>query len=143
MNEIKLIKLFISCPSDIIDEQDSIQFVTNEINKTSGKHNNFYLELLNRKVDTYTQIGEDAQDVINNQIDSQYDILIGVLWQKIGTQTNRDKSGTIEEINRSIKNNKEFLIYFKTLPPDSLNSININELSKIQDFKNELNYYEN
>ena len=139
MKAIQQIKIFISCPSDIIDELNSIEIVVQEINKTSGKQNGYSLELLNWETDTYTQIGDDPQDVINTQIESEYDILVGLLWQKVGTPTKRDKSGTIEEINRAIENKeKEQLIYFKTTPPENLNLIDLDQLSKINEFKKEL-----
>ena len=139
MKEIKQIKIFISCPGDIVDELSSIRLVIEEINKTAGKQNLYSLELLNWKTDTYTQIGDDAQDVINKQIEPEYDILVGLMWQKVGTPTKRDKSGTIEEINRAIASKeKEFLIYFKTTPPENLNLINLDHLSVINQYKKEL-----
>lgn len=138
MKEIKQIKLFIACPNDIIDEKKRIKLITEEINKTSGKQNSFSLELLNWDMDTYTQIGSDAQDVINLQIDNQYDILIGILWKKIGTPTKRGKSGTIEEINRAISNiEKEQLIFFKTTSVP-INEIDTEQLSKVNTYKKEL-----
>jgi hypothetical protein len=139
MNQVKLINLFVSCPSDIKEELASIKFIIDEINKTSGRQNSFRIDFLNWAIDTYSQIGEDAQDVINNQIEPLYDIIVGIIWQKIGTQTKRDKSGTIEELNRAINNkDKEFLIYFKTTPPDSLNEINIDNFVKVKEYKNDL-----
>ncbi len=139
MQQVQLIKLFISCPNDIKEEVDSISLIIDEINKTSGRQNSYSLEFLNYLKDTYTQIGDDAQDVINKQLDPQYDILVGILWQKIGTKTKRDKSGTIEEINRAIGDKgKEFLIYFKITPPESINAIDLNQLKKVQKFKSDL-----
>lgn len=139
MKEIKLIKLFISCPSDLKPEIDSIKIVVDTINKTSGRQNSYFLECLNWTQDTYTQIGEDAQDVINKQIDSEYDILIGLIWLKVGTPTKRDQSGTIEEINRAIDSDKkEFLIYFKTASPENLNDLDLGQYAKVKSFKSEL-----
>lgn len=61
------------------------------------------------------------------------------MWQKIGTPTKRDKSGTVEEINRALKNStKEKLIYFKTTPPENLNLIDITQLGEIIAYKKEL-----
>ncbi len=139
MKTVKQIKIFIAHPEDIVDELSSIQLITDEINKTSGKQNSYHLDLLNWKTDTYTQVGTDAEEVILNQLEGEYDILVGLLWRIIGTPTKRDKSGTIEEINRSVSNKeKERLIYFKTTPPDNLNKIDIDQLSKINSFKKEL-----
>jgi len=137
MKDIKQIKLFISCPGDIIDELNSIEVIVKEINKTFGELSNFSIQIVHWNEDTYTDIGEDGQEVINNQI--EYDILIGILWMKLGTPTKRDKSGTVEEINRAISNpKKQQLLYFKTAAPTNLNSINTSELDKIRSFKQEL-----
>ena len=69
MKQIQQIKLFISCPGDIKDELDSIRLIIEEINKTSGRQNGYMIECLNWNVDTYSQIGDDPQEVINNQLD--------------------------------------------------------------------------
>lgn len=46
---MKQIKLFVSCPGDIIDELDSIRLVIDDINKTIGEQNSYDLKLLNWK----------------------------------------------------------------------------------------------
>lgn len=139
MNQIKLIRLFISCPSDIVDEIESIKSIIEETNKLSGKQNSFRLEFINWKQDTFTDVGIDGQDVINRQVEDNYDILVGIIWQKLGTPTLRDISGTVEEINNAIRNiNKNQLVYFKTKTPDNLNDINIEELQRIKKYKEDL-----
>jgi len=138
MKEVKQIKLFVSCPGDISDELDSIKLVVQDINDTIGEYSSYVIKILNWKTDTYTQIGSDAQEVINEQIDSKYDILLGLIWSRIGTPTKRDKSGTVEEINRALSNNdKEQLIYFKTTSID-ITKIDVNQIGKINDFKKDL-----
>lgn len=137
MKEIKQINLFISCPGDIKDELNSIEVIVKEINKTTGKIGGFSIQIVHWNEDTYTDLGEDGQEIINNQIN--YDILIGILWMRLGTPTKRDKSGTVEEINRAIENSeKQQLIYFKTATPSNLNSINTTELNEVIQFKKEL-----
>ncbi len=139
MKQVKQIKLFVSCPGDISHELDSIKLIVDEINKTSGEQNSYVLRLISWKTDTYTQKGSDAQEVINNQIEGQYDVLIGLLWLRLGTPTKRDKSGTVEEINRALNNKeKEQLIYFKTEAPTDITKINPEELLKINEFKKDL-----
>lgn len=137
MKEIKQINLFISCPGDIKDELNSIEVIVKEFNKTFGKISNFTIQIVHWNEDTYTDIGEDGQDIINNQID--YDILIGIIWMRLGTPTKREKSGTVEEIKRAINNSKkQQLVYFKTATPSNLNSINTSELNDVMLFKQEL-----
>ena len=137
MKDIKQINIFISCPGDITDELNSIELIVKEINKTFGELNGFALRIVHWSEDTYTDIGEDGQEIINNQI--EYDILVGILWMRLGTPTKRDKSGTVEEINRAIVNpNKQQLIYFKTTSPNNINAINTSDLNEIRIFKKEL-----
>lgn len=139
MKVINQIKIFISCPGDIKAELDSIRLIVEEVNKTSGRQNSYFIETLNWTTDTYTQVGEDPQDVINSQLESEYDILVGLMWLRFGTPTKRDKSGTVEEINRAIKaGNKELLLYFKTTPPENINSLDLEQLTNIREFKKEL-----
>lgn len=135
MKSITQIKIFISTTREIREEVDSIKLIVEEINKTSGRQSGFTIESLKWDLDTYTQVGDDAQEVINKQLGNQYDILVAILWQRIGTPTKRDKSGTIEEINCAITNKKELLVYFKTTTPESLNLIDLDELAKINAFK--------
>jgi len=137
VKDIKQINLFISCPGDIKDELNSIEVIVKEINKIFGEISDFKIQIVHWNEDTYTDLGEDGQEIINNQID--YDILIGILWMRLGTPTKRDKSGTVEEINRAIKNKeKQQLIYFKTATPSNLNIINTSELNDVMLFKKEL-----
>ena len=112
MKQIQKIRLFISCPGDIKEEINSVNLIAEEINKTSGRQNDYMLECLHWKLDTYTEVAEDPQEVINNQLDKEYDILVGLVWQKIGSPTKRDKSGTIEEISRAILNKKKITYLF-------------------------------
>lgn len=137
MENTRLIKLFVSCPSDIINELDSIRLIVEEINKTSGKQNKFILEVIHWTKDTYTGIGTDAQEVINKQI--SYDILVSIFWQKIGTPTLRGESGTAEEIDIAIDNpNVRLLVYFNIAPPEDLNSIDLEQLIKLREYKQKL-----
>lgn len=137
MKEIKLIKTFISCPSDIGEEVKSLSLIIEQLNKTIGAHEDYMIEALNWKLDTYSSIGEDAQSVINHQIDDEYDVLIAIIWKKLGSPTKRENSGTVEEIKNAIKNNKKFLIFFNNNSPN-LNEVDIEELQRIREFKKEL-----
>ena len=53
---------------------------------------------------------DNPQEVINEQVVSKSDILLGVFWSKLGTPTNTHSSGTIEEIIYFISQGKEVII---------------------------------
>lgn len=66
-------------------------------------------------------VGPDAQAVINNQVGEDYDIYIGILGHRLGTQTPRAGSGTEEEFERAyqrwrnVPDTVRILFYFKVL----------------------------
>lgn len=131
----KKINLFISHPGDIKDEIDCIQSCVKEINKIQ---NEYILECLDGTFDTYTEVGEYPQEVISKQIGPKYDILVGIFWQRIGTPTKKEKSGTIEEIKGAISKKKQLLVYFNISCPQNLNQIDLGQLKEIRLFKEEL-----
>lgn len=57
--------------------------------------------------------GKSAQDIINEQVLSRADAVIAVFGNKIGSKTEHYDSGTIEEIEETIKANKQVLYIFQ------------------------------
>lgn len=133
--------IFLGSPGDLEGERIEVENVINELNITYGIRDNIILELL--KWETHSAPGITntyTQDLISNDIGNDYDIFIGIIWQKFGTKTNVANSGTEEEFLNAIKRfenneNIQILFYFKNKPPLSLDDINIDELAKIKKFK--------
>ncbi|KAA6317630.1 hypothetical protein EZS27_032243 [termite gut metagenome] len=101
---------------------------------------NAQLELIKWETHTYPSIGKYPQDVINSQINNNYDIFIGILWNKFGSPTLDYSSGTEEEFYNTFNmyqkdpSKVKIMMYFnnEALP---LNSIDIEQLSKVRAFK--------
>jgi len=135
-------RIFVASPSDITEEKNIIREVADELNK-SNHIRNIKLEVIDWGSSTYPAIGDDAQDVINNQINDEYDIFIGIFWHKFGTATKRDVSGTKEEFERAYSrfvadsNSVHIMIYFKE-EPVSPSSIDPDQIRHIQKFKEEI-----
>lgn len=138
MDKTRLIRLFLSCPSDVTNEVDVLGNCINDINKSIGKTFKFHIDLVHWKVDVHGDHAIDAQSVINVQVDNQYEILVGIIGNRIGTPTARDVSGTAEEISLAIRNEKKFLIYFNVAPPKSINEIDTKQLENVNIFKKRL-----
>ncbi|MEZ6057694.1 MAG: DUF4062 domain-containing protein [Planctomycetaceae bacterium] len=121
--QITQITIFVASPSDVAAERTVLDEVVTELNATLGDHFDLQLRLLKWENDVRPGFGEDAQDVINNQIGDDYDIFIGIMCSKFGTPTKRAGSGTEEEFQRAYSRweaNKdlEIMFYFKSeLPP--------------------------
>jgi len=131
-------RVFIASPGDVQEERAIIKSVADELN-TLNSVKNIKLEVIGWETSTYPAFGDDAQDVINTQIDDDYDIFIGVFWSRFGTKTKRDKSGTKEEFERAYKRYLEdsdsinILFYFKNAPIPPLD-LDVDQIKDIQEF---------
>lgn len=134
--------IFIASPNDLEEERLAIEDVVKELNKTFSPNHNIILEVIKWEKDSAPGITNGSpQNLINQDIGSEYDLFIGLLWKKFGTPTDCAGSGTEEEFDNAYKkfqsDNKslQVLFYFKTSAPKSLGEIDGNELSKIARFK--------
>lgn len=144
MEQTNILKIFLASPSDVKTERDMIFALKDDIDHLIGKPNKLRFEFINWERSTYPGIGEDAQDVINQNINDDYDIFIGVFWQKFGTPTNRAESGSKEEYDRALrkfKNDPEsnhIMLYFKTTPPQNIYELNYSQFEKVKEFREEV-----
>ncbi|AZA89944.1 Uncharacterised protein [Chryseobacterium nakagawai] len=136
--------LFLGSPSDLDPERVEINNIINELNISYASRNYINLNLIKWETHSAPGISHNyTQDLINKDIGNEYDIFIGMIWQKFGTKTEIANSGTEEEFLRAVKRfkngeNLQILFYFKTVPPLSLDQINTEELNRINNFKETL-----
>lgn len=117
MDYIKTIKIFLASPMDLTEERRTFCSTIDLINSSIGKAERLRFEILNWEEDTSPNIGADAQDVVNAQIIADYDILVCLFKERIGTPTNRYNSGTVEEyerakIKRITKPSLDIMVYY-------------------------------
>jgi hypothetical protein len=138
-----VISVFVASPSDVSEERKALESVTQELNKLWSKNLNLRLDLIKWETDVYPAFGNYPQDVINEQINDDYDVFIAIFWSKIGSQTQRADSGTIEEFNRAYKkyiadnDSIDIMIYFKD-QPISPSKMDFEQLRKIKELKEQL-----
>ncbi|TXN37730.1 DUF4062 domain-containing protein [Flagellimonas hymeniacidonis] len=139
---IKRYRVFLASPGDIPGERVKVGKVIEELNLVLASRK-ILLELVKWESHAYPSIGTDAQDVINKQINDQYDIFLGIMWSRFGTPTKRADSGTLEEFERAYNrllnnpNSIKIMFYFKDKPiPPS--EIDPEQIRKIQNFKKSL-----
>lgn len=140
---ITLLRLFIASPSDVNSERNIIKVTIDELNIAYAYNNNLKLEVVEWNTHVYPSIGEDAQDVINNQINDDYDIFVGLMWSRFGVPTKRDSSGTKEEFERAYNkyaqnNDSIFLLQYFKNAPIPFDEIDPEQIQKIKEFKEEL-----
>ncbi len=135
----EVLSIFLASPGDVADERARVAEVIFNWNRAWSRHLGLRLELLRWEDDSYPDIGDDAQAVINRQIPDDWDLFIGVMWARFGTPTSRSGSGTQEEYERALARHNtasevSLLFYFKdaSIPPSKIDTA---QLKLVQDFK--------
>ena len=124
MKKVSLLSVFVASPSDVAEERECLETVIRELNLQWYNSRGIRLELVRWETHAYPGVSSDPQAVINEQIDNDYDIFIGILWKTFGTFTPRAGSGTEEEFNRAYMRYKNdpsslrIMVYFKTAKVD-------------------------
>ena len=136
-----VLTVFVASPGDVSDERDLMQEVVDEVNRLNSKRTSVRLELLKWETDVYPGFGADPQAVINDQVPEDYDVFIGILWNTLGTPTERADSGTVEEFEKAktrYDNDHHsvwLMLYFKDAVPLSMSDIDPDQLKKVREFK--------
>jgi hypothetical protein len=142
--KVTLIRVFVASPEDVSEERASLLDVIRELNQTTAKSHGIRLELVTWETDSYPSAGTDSQAVINEQISDDYDILIGILWKRLGSPTPRAQSGTAEEFSRAYARFQRnpgavrIMFYFKESAPVALADIDPDQLKQVRQFQEEL-----
>ena len=130
-------RILIASPSDVSEEREVTTRLIqswNDVNSYSKK-----IVLLPIKWETHSTPTYDIrpQEAINRQLVDSADLVIGLFWAKIGSDTGIEISGTIEEIKRAAKNGKDVMIYFSKRGIDP-SEIDLGQLEALNKFKKEV-----
>lgn len=136
------IRVFIASPGDVAEERDIATLVVGELNRIFGNPFRVDLDAVRWETHAWPDIGEDAQDVINEQI-REFDILVGIMWRRFGSPTKRAKSGTGEEFARAYNLFKKHgrpkvMFYFRTTPFYTTNLQELAQFRKVVEFRKAL-----
>src|ERR1019366_7456227 len=134
---------FVSSPNDVSEERAMLEDIVRELNLTWSKSLGLRVELIKWETHVTPSVGTDPQQVINSQIGDDYDIFIGIMWARFGTETGRFGSGTEEEFERAyaryLKDSKsvEIMFYFKDagIQPSE---VDLDQLGRVLVFKKKL-----
>jgi uncharacterized protein DUF4062 len=136
------LRIFIASPGDVKEEREIVSHVVQEISRMFGEAFEVELEPVLWETHAWPDVGDDAQDVINKEI-GEYDVLVGIMWQRFGTPTNRASSGTGEEFQRAYNYFKEYqrpkiMFYFRSTPFYTTDLSGIAQFKKVIQFRKSL-----
>ena len=136
-----ILTVFVASPGDVSDERDRLDTIVQNINTAHARRTGVRLELFRWERDVSPAMGADPQAVINDQIPQDYDVFIGIWWNRFGSRTPRAESGTVEEYEmarqryRDNPNSVRLMPYFKISPPLNMDNFDPDQYKKILNFR--------
>jgi hypothetical protein len=148
MAEPKKLRVFISSPSDVVEERAIVYEMVELLNRFDGIASTlgFNLEIFDWRSLFPSTIGQPQEVIINRFPPTTWDIFIGIFWHRFGSPTgNLDDrgrpylSGTEQEIDLAIKswrnnNRPKLLLFRKTAAVSLTNEEDIEQISSVQKF---------
>lgn len=126
--------VMIASPGDVASERAIIRDVIYEWNAVHSNSRKLVLLPIGWETHSSPEMGAPAQTIINQQVLSKCDLLVGVFWTRIGTPTESHLSGTVEEIEEHIAAGKPAMLYFSSQPV-ALDTVDMEQVQQLKKFK--------
>lgn len=129
-----VISVMIASPSDVPTERALVRQILTEWNDIYSKQESLVLMPVGWETHSSPELSGRPQDMINERLLADSDLLIGIFWTRVGSDTGKAISGSIEEIDRHREAGKPVMIYFSEAPvrPDSVDH---DQYKKLKNFK--------
>ncbi|MBQ0775916.1 MAG: hypothetical protein KBT87_14695 [Gammaproteobacteria bacterium] len=132
--DAKVLRILVASPGDVGEERSVVPEVINEWNAVSAFQTKIILMPVKWETNSAPMLGDRPQAIINEQMVKECDLLVGVFWTRIGTQTGVSVSGTAEEIEQFVDLGKPVMLYFSQSPVDP-DKIDIDQFGTLRKFK--------
>jgi hypothetical protein len=129
-----IFNVMIASPGDVASERAIVRDVVYEWNAVNANSRRVVLLPMGWETHSSPEMGATPQTIINRQVLSKCDLLVGVFWTRIGTATERHLSGTVEEIEEHISAGKPAMLYFSSQPV-FLETVDLDQVQKLKAFK--------
>ena len=139
----QVLSVFLASPSDVQTEREIVEQVIGEFNTAWSLQLGLRMELIRWETHVRPGLGADPQAVINYQVPPDFDLFVGIMWQRFGTPTQRAASGTYEEFQLAKQrwtespSTVDIMFYFKD-EPVAPHSLDLEQLGQVQRFRQEL-----
>jgi hypothetical protein len=143
MYKANVYSVMIASPGDVMEEREIARRLIHEWNDLHSRETGMVILPLLWEYSTTPASGDRAQALINAQMLEDADLLVGIFWARIGTNTGKAISGTVEEINIHIENGKPAMLYFSDRPvkPSLLKSEQYEAVQSLKEQYRESNLY--
>ena len=134
MYQANVYKIMIGSPSDIKEEIAIACEVLNNWNNLNSEKRRMVLLPIHWSMSSYPAMGKHPQKLLNEQLVEKSDLMICIFGTRLGSPTDTEISGTVEEIKEHRKAGKDVMVFFKN-SVDDISSVDLQQLQKIKDFK--------
>ena len=117
--DARVFNVMIASPSDVESERSIVREAIYEWNAVHSERENIVLLPVGWESHSSPEMGARPQEIINRQTLDKCDLLVGIFGTRLGTDTGKYPSGTIEEIEDHIKSGKPAMVYFSNQLGDS------------------------
>lgn len=132
-----IVRVLIASPSDCAEERDVVCDVIRDWNAANTLSTPTIIEPIRWETHAIPALGDRPQALINRRLVEISDMLVGVFWTRLGTDTGVAASGTVEEIEQFQQSGRPVMLYFSTAPA-KLGSVDHDQYAKLQAFRDNL-----
>lgn len=127
-------QIMFGSPSDIKEEIQVAFQVLNHWNSLHSEQSKIVLLPLHWSISSYPAMGKHPQKILDEQVVEKSDLLICIFGTRLGSPTDTEISGSVEEIKEHRKTGKDVMVFFKR-SVDDITSVDPQQLQSIKDFK--------
>ena len=110
--DARVFNVMIASPSDVTSERAIVREVIYDWNAVHSERENIVLLPVGWESHSSPEMGARPQEIINEQTVDKCDLLVGIFGTRIGSETGKYPSGTVEEIEEHIALEKPVMLYF-------------------------------
>src|SRR5690349_14932759 len=103
-------RVLIASPCDLAEERQAATEVVHEWNTQHAAAESIVLLPIKWETHAMPETGVRPQEAINQQLVRSSDILVGLFWTRLGTNTGVAESGTVEEIDQFVTSEKPAML---------------------------------
>lgn len=145
-NVIRVLKIFVSSPSDVAVERQLVKKVVDQLNTIAFINEHALLKLYSYEQDVPPATGKGPQMIIDQYMPTpdQVDIFICLLWNRMGTPTQDEKSGKLYAsgteyeficaYQANLQTKKPAILLYRCARPTDFRNVEPTQLAQVRAF---------
>jgi len=135
--EATVFRVLIASPSDTTQSRASVLEAIVEWNDLNAEGYQAILLPIMWEMSATPSVGRSPQAILNDQIVDDADVVVAIFWTRLGTPTDSEPSGSVEEIRRKADQAAPVLLYFSSQPAD-MHTVDPVQLQALQEFRSSM-----